>query len=424
MSVKKVFSALILWMIYMPVVCTTYIVVWLDRHVRFRFSFPRNVAELSERKTWFENILKKQGLIPESATVKSFKVTTLNPDLIFRSDAGVAEVDYSVNDTDSILKVFVKFAPGIGTVWNRTIFNLQLNHIKETDFNHYFLIQNKSIPAPEAYYAEKSFITGNLCLMTEYMTDSVEYKDSVFEELPQAYVEQAITGLAKLHTLFWESKNPLLSKILPIEDSTVLLFESMMWNKWSHHARYLLTHSWKHVNKKQTVLHGDARVGNMMFAKDSSRGRFVLFDWQAVRQGMAAYDLAYFLVLSLSAEQRKNVEQSALQLYHRCLSQSGISDYSFEQFKDDYNHSCICTLVLLSLPFLSGEASARGDSALIFAWGMGVWRDRLSEKFKDFDYDWIKKHYGLNQSEAKAAIDEMINTINERLLKINHTAIA
>ncbi|MBL8951407.1 MAG: phosphotransferase [Myxococcaceae bacterium] len=48
---------------------------------------------------------------------------------------------------------------------------------------------------------------------------------------------------------------------------------------------------------ERSVLHGDARVGNMLFPT-VPRGRFVLFDWQAVRTGRAEFDVAYFLMLS------------------------------------------------------------------------------------------------------------------------------
>jgi thiamine kinase-like enzyme len=185
--------------------------------------------------------------------------------------------------------------------------------------------------------------------------------------------------------------------------------------QWSVHARTVLVKSWTLMNQHQTILHGDSRIGNMMFPSAPGRGRFVLIDWQATRQGKAAFDLAYFLVLSLMTTHRHELERPAVDKYYGQLIAKGVKGYTREEFEDDYRHGCLCTLVLLSLPMLSGEVSADGEAALLFVFGMGIWRERLRQYFLDFDYVWMAGRYALAEQECRDAIAEMIAVIDARL---------
>ncbi|MFN8288172.1 MAG: oxidoreductase family protein [Chitinophagales bacterium] len=410
----------LIWFIYLPIVGLTYLIVWLDRKLQFKLPFPRHLQQLAEQKDWLVQRLKENKILPAEAVVTGYNVKPLNQDLIFRSNAGFIELTYTHNNTEHYLKCFAKFAPIAGTVWNRTIFNLQLNHTKESDFNKLFVAENPTIPSPKVYYSAVSPLTGNLCLITEFMQDCVEHKDSIYEDFTEEHLTQAIKGLATLHALHWKDTSEKMKKIMRIEDSTLLLFDSIMSFSWSNHTRKVMFQSWKYTNDFQTLLHGDARIGNMMFA-NGSKGRFVFFDWQAVRKGRAVYDLAYFLILSLNNEHRQKAEQVCLQQYYEFLLQAGVTDYSFAELEIDYKHATICLLALLSLPLLSGEASAEGDGVIIFAWGMNVWRKRLAAKFNDFDYQWMSVNYNLSEADCKKAINEMLGTIQNRLLKLSGT---
>lgn len=415
MTIGKWVKAILLWVIYLPLVGTTYAVVWLDRIFRFKLSFPRDVKELSERQEWCIAELKAGGALPTESVVNSYSVKPLDAKLIFRSEACVIDIDYTINGEAKHLRCFGKFAPTMGTVWNKTTFNLQLNHIKEINFNNLFVRADADLPAPKVYVAKLGAVTGHLCLITEFMTDCVEHKDSIYKDFTEEHLQQAVNGLATLHARYWLNDEPRMKQVLPIEDSTVLLFETLIAGSWSKDAQLLMRESWKYCNRFQTVVHGDARIGNMMFARDKEHGRFVLFDWQAVRKGVGVYDLAYFLILSLAAEHREKVEEQCLREYHFALLAVGVTNYSWQQLQDDYNHASICVLTLLSLPLLSGEASAEGEAEQVFKWGMGIWRDRLKHKFESFDYAWMQQQYGLPEADGRAATTEMIEVITKRI---------
>lgn len=405
------------WAICLPAAGVSFVIAWLDRRLRFPLGFPRDVQQLQQRKEWLIAELKKAGIIPTGAVIDTCEVTPLDPAIIFRSNAAIVNISYTHNRQLHTQKCFAKFAPTMGTVWNKTIFNMQLNHMKEGWFNQYFVNQDQ-LPAPRVFISKTSFITGNLCLVTELMTGDTEYRECAYERFPQEHLGLALDGLATLHARYWGDTSGRMQRVMAIQDIAVHLFDSMVAGSWSTPARKVLVKSWTRMNEPQTVLHGDSRIGNMMFpiAPD---GRYVLIDWQAVRKGRGAFDLAYFLILSLISSHRKEVEEPSKDQYYALLISKGVTGYSRDTFEEDYRHACLCVLVLLSLPMLSGEVSAEGLAALTFVYGMGVWRERMRLRFETFDYNWMAANYDITVQEAKDAVAEMLSVIEDRLIGIS-----
>ena len=407
-----------LWITGPPLVLLGYIIAWLDRKVKFPLPFPRDVDQLAKNRKWCIRTLKENGILPVDAEVHEYKVTPIAQALIFRSNAGFIEIKYDYNGKSKSLKCFAKFAPIKGSVWNKTIFNIQMNHLKESFFNRYFIIPDAEVPAPEVYCAELSILTGNLCLITESMDSCFEYHESANENFPSEHLEMVLEGMASLHAKYWHDTSKRMQKVIPIQDSLVDVFDSLVMFKWSVPARKILVKSWCLMNRHETVIHGDARIGNMMFPKTDGNGRFVFIDWQAVRHGKAAFDLAYFLILSMTSDYRKAKEMQAIERYYNKLISKGVQDYTKEQMEEDYRHACLCVLVLLSLPMLSGEASVEGDGALLFAYGMNIWRELLKVKFSEFDYTWTAKQYEISEQQGRDAVAEMLEVIERRLKRI------
>lgn len=394
-----------------------YFIAWFDRKVNLRFSFPRDVDELKTKREWCVIQLKKSKALPETAIVTSYQVNRIKQETIFRSNAGIIEICYSESGESKTLKCFAKFAPNVGSIINRTTFNLQLNHVKESNFNRYFIGSDSNIPAPKVFFTDCSPVTGNLCLITEMMSDCVEYMEGVYLKLTDAHLRLALDGLASLHAAYWKENSERMKFIGSVSETIVHFFESTVRATWSNNARKILTKSWLRMNRAETILHGDSRIGNMLFPSQTGNGRFVFIDWQAARKGKAAYDLAYFLTLSLTTLHRKEEEMKCVERYFQLLQAKGVKDYSWQEMLDDYHHACLCVLVLLSLPGLSGEASVEGYGAEVFVYGMNIWRLRLQSKFENFDFGWLEKNYGINEKEGRDAIAEMLITIETRLKK-------
>ncbi len=68
-----------------------------------------------------------------------------------------------------------------------------------------------------------------------------------------------------------------------------------------------------------TVLHGDPHPGNTYFRD----GRAGLLDWQAVRRGHPARDLAYLLVTGMTTDDRRSHQRELLDTYRGALAAAG-----------------------------------------------------------------------------------------------------
>jgi hypothetical protein len=70
----------------------------------------------------------------------------------------------------------------------------------------------------------------------------------------------------------------------------------------------------------QTLLHGDAHIGNTYVLPGDETG---FLDWQVVRRGSWIQDVGYFLVGSLTVEDRRVHERALLEIYRDALRPEG-----------------------------------------------------------------------------------------------------
>ncbi len=95
-----------------------------------------------------------------------------------------------------------------------------------------------------------------------------------------------------------------------------------------------------------TLLHCDLRLDNVFFRD----GEVVFFDWQLVRRGPAAYDVAYFLSGALEVDVSGEQIDELLVAYHRELTNNGVAGYEVHDFKRDYRlalHSVLYSLATI-----------------------------------------------------------------------------
>ena len=116
-----------------------------------------------------------------------------------------------------------------------------------------------------------------------------------------------------------------------------------------------------------TLVHGDLRLDNLFF-----RGEDVVFiDWQLVRRGNPAYDLAYLFSSGLDDE------ESAIELleaYYHGLVTCGVSDWSLSNLISDYRTALRVVLMNLSSVDQVELGDGRGQALL------KVWIDRLRRR--------------------------------------------
>jgi hypothetical protein len=98
-----------------------------------------------------------------------------------------------------------------------------------------------------------------------------------------------------------------------------------------------------------TLAHGDFRLDNLFFDDSDSDARIVAFDWQGLRVGRGAYDLAYFLATSLTSEMRRDRGDSLISLYHDTLSASGVTGYTVQECHEDYGYALLDLVSFVTL---------------------------------------------------------------------------
>ena len=81
-----------------------------------------------------------------------------------------------------------------------------------------------------------------------------------------------------------------------------------------------------------TLLHCDLRLDNVFFRDDE----VVIFDWQLVRRGPAAYDVAYLLSGALAVDVASSDVEGLLSTYHAALQRGGVADYAFDRLRHDF----------------------------------------------------------------------------------------
>ena len=140
----------------------------------------------------------------------------------------------------------------------------------------------------------------------------------------------------------------------------------------------------------------------MLFEKGAA-GRFILIDWQATRTGKGAFDVAYFLTLSLDPEVRRAERESLLNRYHAGLVARGVTGYSRAALDDDYRFATLLVLAFATLPFMSAESSATAANEAGLRELGDAWERRMVAAVDDLDHDWLAARTGIAADALRGA---------------------
>ena len=110
-----------------------------------------------------------------------------------------------------------------------------------------------------------------------------------------------------------------------------------------------------------TLMHGDFRLGNILFGARDGESSCWVIDWEDIMLWSGMFDVAWFLGSCLRIADGKN-EQGLVRSYHRQLTQAGVTDYAWTQCYHDYRCAMINAFVqgiLTAVPSASADAYAR-----------------------------------------------------------------
>jgi len=118
-----------------------------------------------------------------------------------------------------------------------------------------------------------------------------------------------------------------------------------------------------------TLVHNDLRLDNVCFNGTDC----AFLDWQLLRAGPAAYDVAYFLGGALSEHASAEEEDGILERYHAAL---GRPEYDFDRFLRDYRRGLVLSLAAV-VPHADVAIDAGRGQAM-----MARWRRRLESRLE------------------------------------------
>ncbi len=125
-----------------------------------------------------------------------------------------------------------------------------------------------------------------------------------------------------------------------------------------------------------TLLHCDPRLDNVAFRN----GEPIVFDWQLVRRGPAAYDVAYFLS-GACADLTREDEVELLRGYAAALAELGVEGYPYEALERDYHLGLLTAMQTLTATDMMDMGEGRGLKL------MEAWYERLAARVAGIDFD-------------------------------------
>lgn len=111
----------------------------------------------------------------------------------------------------------------------------------------------------------------------------------------------------------------------------------------------------------QTLVHGDYRLDNLLFASDEGGAPVAAVDWQTLSVGSGGRDLAYLLGNSSPPERRRAHEEHMLEVYRRAMAELG-AELDPETIRHDYRHGSFQGPFITVLGAIAVGQTERGDA--------------------------------------------------------------
>jgi Phosphotransferase enzyme family len=286
--------------------------VAVDAAVGARAGLPRSAAEL------------------DAATLTRVLGTTVESIALLDSDAGTSSrarlklLGRNVPDT-----VFVKLPAS--TAGTRLMG--ELGRLGHTEVRFYAQLAGELSGVPRCHGTAFDPWTGRYLLVLEDLpAQECTFPDTLHPlSLDQAAL--IVERLAALHGTFWGRLRPLDWLYTASGDATSLLTGSLIKTSIKRLAERtdipvedgrFIADNYRAAatlidSPPHTVMHGDAHPGNVYFRN----GTAGLLDWQAVRRGHPARELAYTLVTGLTTADRIAAQRDLLDVYRSALVSAG-----------------------------------------------------------------------------------------------------
>jgi hypothetical protein len=131
-----------------------------------------------------------------------------------------------------------------------------------------------------------------------------------------------------------------------------------------------------------TLQHADFRLDNVLFDVMGGTRPMATLDWQTLRTGPGAMDVAYFLSAGIDPSERRLHEADLVRFYHAELTRRGVRNYDWDHCWHEYRRQTFHGILMGVFSALSVERTERGD-ALFLKMTRGACEQALDHKSFD-----------------------------------------
>jgi len=278
--------------------------------------------------------------------------------------------------------LFVKLAPADA----RTRLFVNLMHLGTTEVRFYQEIAAAlPVQVPRAFHAAAGSGARPFALVLEDLAARKARFATVGSRVSLADAERVVRALGRLHAAFWDSPRfgvdlawlrsrahnpnyrvercvsalgvaPGLRKFPDVVPAELRAAAARVAA-----ARDRLEDAW--ARGPQTLLHGDAHIGNLYFLPDAVG----FLDWQVVQRGQGMRDVSYFLINSVPTALRREEQRNLIGLYLATLAEHGVAapafDLAWEQYRLHAFYTWIGAAVTAAATTLQAASIARAGLA-------------------------------------------------------------
>lgn len=239
-------------------------------------------------------------------------------------------------------------------------------HKREYDF--YRLIASQApVRSPALLYGDYEAGSDRFVLVLEDFGgwQSVSHFDGASAE----QTRRAIRAIAKLHGTYWNRTDqpPLdsfadsfsprrrmliqlvyLANLAPTLERFGSFFSDDMRRLAETYAARIDSQIVRVAAGPKTLSHGDFRLDNIFFAADGG-DEIAIIDWQVSGLRSPLFDVAYFLVGSVTTEVRRRIEREVLEEYTGIIGEMGVQGFTFEACWRLYREHTLANLLVMIL---------------------------------------------------------------------------
>jgi len=303
--------------------------------------------------------------------------------------AGIEVASVGTGQMGDSVRVAVRYAPGddgpasvvvklpAADATSRTTALVLRSYEKEVRFYQH-LAPELAVTTPRAYHADIDPATARFVLVMEDLAPA-----RVGDQLAGCPVDEAVAALDELvglHAPRWDDPSLREHDWLALDDDGRRAFTlgilPGLWQGFTERYAAVLDpdvltaggalfgslESFLDAPRgRATVVHGDYRLDNLLFAADGPTVRGVV-DWQTCTLGSALDDVAYFVGAGLLPEVRREHEDALVRRYHeRLVAQPGV-DLSWDDCWLAYRRGTWAGLIMAVGASMLVERTDRGDA--------------------------------------------------------------